>query len=538
MRICLALLCLIFSSSAFAQDLGWVRAHYVKREVYVRMRDGVRLFTQIYYPVDSGAHHPMLLMRSSYSAAPYGAALNEALGGSFWHRFIRAGYILVFQDVPGAFMSEGIFEDIRPYTAGASVDEASDAYDTIDWLVHNVAGNNGRVGALGVSYPGFYATMTALSGHPALKAVSPQAPETSWFMGDDLHHNGAFCVMDAFSFYSMMGYPRPSLTTTFHKAFDFRSDDSYDLFLRTGALPHFAAMLGDSVAFWDSLYAHPNYDAWGALHVHETAGGDFVLGPWYHGQWSSPRPAFGLGHIRFGSNTAAYYQDSIEFPFFQHYLNDGVDTPARVNVFFTGENEWHKLAAWPPVSTPVPYTEDVGFDRTREYMDDDQRFAARRPDVLVYETESLASDFRVGGPVQVGLSVSISTTDADFVVKLVDVYPDDFRDTAVRYPMGGYQMLVRGDIMRGRYRRSFSAPLAFTPGLGTSVPFTLNDVAHVFKKGHRIMVQVQRGWFPLFDRNPQRFVDIYHATDSDFVRSEVRIYGASKIVLPFLPEMP
>lgn len=171
MRICLALLCLIFSSSAFAQDLGWVRAHYVKREVYVRMRDGVRLFTQIYYPVDSGAHHPMLLMRSSYSAAPYGAALNEALGGSFWHRFIRAGYILVFQDVPGAFMSEGIFEDIRPYTAGASVDEASDAYDTIDWLVHNVAGNNGRVGALGVSYPGFYATMTALSGHPALKAV-------------------------------------------------------------------------------------------------------------------------------------------------------------------------------------------------------------------------------------------------------------------------------------------------------------------------------------------------------------------------------
>lgn len=592
MRIRLALLCLSFSLSAAAQDMAWVHAHYVKRETLVPMRDGVRLFTQVYFPVDSSARHPMLLMRSSYSAAPYGPAYNEGLANAFWQRYIRAGYILVFQDVRGAFMSEGVFEDIRPYTSGASVDEASDAYDTIDWLVHNVQGNNGRVGALGVSYPGFYAAMTALSGHPALKAVSPQAPVTNWFMGDDLHHNGAFCLMDAFDFYSQMGYPRPAPTTSWHKPFPFSSDDAYDLFLREGALPHFAAMLGDSVAFWDSLYAHPNYDEWwaarddrqylsgvkaallvvgglfdaedlwGAIHVHQAASSDFVLGPWYHGQWSSPRPAFSLGHIRFGSNTAAYYQDSIEFPFFQHYLNGGVDTPARVSVFFTGENQWHRLAAWPPESVPVPmylqpggalgvdsvagfasyvsdpakpvpYTGKVGFDRGVDYMDEDQRFAARRPDVLVYETPPMTSDFRIGGPVQVDLMTSISTTDADFVVKLIDVYPDDSGDS-----MGGYQMLVRGDIMRGRYRRSFSAPVAFKPGEVTSVPFLLNDVAYVFKKGHRIMVQVQSSWFPLFDRNPQRFVNIYHAADSDFVRSEIRIYGASKIVLPFIPDLP
>ncbi|TDW97004.1 CocE/NonD family hydrolase [Dinghuibacter silviterrae] len=599
-----------------AADSTWFRDHYVKRERYIPMRDGIRLFTAIYMPVDStGANHPILMMRTPYSCAPYG---EDRYSGRYYRgymmQYVREGYILVVQDVRGAWMSEGKFEDIRPFDpARKSPDEASDTYDAIDWLIKNVPGNNGRVGVFGISYPGFYATMAALSGHPALKAVSPQAPVTDWFQGDDFHHNGALFIMDGFSFYSSFGLPRPTPTTTRPGGIRFESDDNYDLYLKTGAIPHFSALMGDSVAFWKDLCAHPNYDAWwkarndrqyltdvkpamlvvgglfdaedcfGAINVYKALADHrqnarFVFGPWYHGEWASGN-GWNLGNIRFGSNTAEYYEKNIEFPFFQYYLNGkgSPDSLARANVFFTGENAWHQFASWPPAGVsssslylqpggalsfdappasggfssytsdpakPVPYTSDVHFERTREYMDDDQRFAARRPDVLVFQTAPLTSDVTLAGPLVADLQTSISTTDADFIVKLIDVFPDDFsypasmRGNGSPYPMGGYQMLVRGEVMRGRYRSSFAAPEAFTPGVVSRVRFTATDVAHTFKKGHRIMVQVQSTWFPLVDRNPQQFVDIYHASDKDFIPSAIRIYHdaahPSRIILPVL----
>jgi uncharacterized protein len=606
----------------FAQsDSTWIRDNYVKIERYVPMRDGVRLFTSIYYPKDSsGSRHPILMTRTPYSCAPYGEdKFSRRLTNSYLIQYLREGYIMVYQDVRGAWMSEGNFEDIRPFNPhkqGKDFDEASDTYDAVDWLIKHVPGNNGKVGDFGISYPGFYATMTSLSGHPALKAVSPQAPVTDWFMGDDFHHNGALFIMDAFSFYPSFGLPRPKPTTVGRRGIRFESDDNYDLYLKTGALPHFASLLGDSVAFWKDLYAHPNYDAWwkarndrqyltsvqpammevgglfdaedcfGAQNVYkaiaaQSKGTDnrIVLGPWYHGEWASGNGWF-MGNARFGSNTAEYYEKNIEFPFFQYYLNGKgtKDSLARANVFFTGENTWHQFPAWPPAESkptpvyleangglsftqptasdsyseyisdpakPVPYTQDVHFHRTREYMTDDQRFAARRPDVLVFETDPLGADMTLGGPLVADLMTSISTTDADYIVKLIDVFPDDFtypasfKGDTKPYPMGGYQMLVRGEVMRGRFRKSFSDPVAFTPGEITEVQYTLPDVAHTFKKGHRLMVQVQSSWFPLVDRNPQQFVDIYHAKDSDFVRSTIRIYHdqahASRIILPIMP---
>jgi putative CocE/NonD family hydrolase len=612
-KFLIALLWVALCLPGHAQDSVWVREHYVKKEVYIPMRDGIKLFTSIYYPVDStGSAHPILMARTPYSCAPYGPGnFSPRLYRGYWIKYLKEGYILVLQDVRGAWMSEGTFEDIRPYDpARKKPDEASDTYDAIDWLVKHVPGNNGRVGVFGISYPGFYATMAALSGHPALKAVSPQAPVTDWFQGDDIHHNGALCLMDTYDFYSAFGVPRPVPTMVRTSKFHFESQDNYNLFLTAGAIPHLTAMLGDSIAFWKDIIAHPNDDAFwkarndrqyltdvkpamlvvgglfdaedcfGALNVYKTLaahhGAGFVFGPWYHGQWSSPGGGWFLGNVRWGSNTSEYYQDSIEIPFFQYYLNGKGSYEPRASVFFTGENAWHEFPSWPPAAQstslylapsgglsfdpppvsggfssyvsdpakPVPYTSDVHFQRTREYMDDDQRFAARRPDVLVFETPPLTAALTLAGPVVADLQTSISTTDADFVVKLIDVFPDDFSyDPSVRgngkpYPMGGYEMLVRGDVMRGRYRTGFSTPTAFTPGVPTEVRYTLNDVAHTFKKGHRIMVQVQSTWFPLIDRNPQQFVDIYHASDKDFVPSTIHIYHdaqhPSRIILPVL----
>ena len=607
-------------------DSVWVMEHYTKMETYIPMRDGIRLFTSIYLPKDSSEkHHPILMTRTPYSCAPYGTDKFAHFWAGYRMEYLREGYIMVTQDVRGRWMSEGDFEDIKPFNPHKQgphdIDEASDTYDAIDWLVKNLPGNNGRVGVFGISYPGFYSTMAALSDHPALKAVSPQAPVTDWFQGDDFHHNGAFFVMDGFSFYQSFGLPRPQPTTIGPKSIvHIQSDDNYEMYLRIGSLANFATLLKDSVAFWNDLYAHPNYDAWwrarndrqylthvkpamlvvgglfdaedcfGAQNVYKAIAAQsketdnrLVLGPWYHGEWASANGYF-LGNVRFGSNTAEYYEKYIEFPFFEHYLNDkgNVDTLARANVFFTGENTWHQFPSWPPAAEtptplylqaggglsftapgtaqggaqkgyseyvsdpakPVPYTEDVHFYRTREYMDDDQRFAARRTDVLVFETEPLTSDLTLAGPVVADLQTSISTTDADYVVKLIDVFPDDFsyapdvKGIGKDYPMGGYQMLVRGEVMRGRFRESFAKPVAFVPGQVTRVKYTMTDVAHTFLKGHRVMVQIQSSWFPLVDRNPQQFTDIYHCKDSDFIKSTIRIYHdnahPSSIILPVL----
>ncbi|MDE3248711.1 MAG: CocE/NonD family hydrolase [Bacteroidota bacterium] len=625
----LLLACILFITSyaQYAQDSAWVRDHYYKKELYIPMRDGVKLFTSVYIPKDTTALHPILLTRTPYSCAPYGENnFSPNLWYRHWRYYARENYIIVTQDVRGRWMSEGDFVDIRPFNPNKKdkeTDEASDTYDAIDWLTKNLPNNNQRVGVFGISYPGFYSTMAALSGHPALKAVSPQAPVTDWFQGDDFHHNGAFMLMDGFSFYAGgFGYPRPKPTTVGPvSALKWPTNDNYATYLSVGALSNFIKLAGDSVQFLKDLWAHPNYDAfWTARNPRNfvadlmpamlVVGGLFdaedcfgawnlykaieqknkpthfnklVMGPWYHGQWASTDGTH-LGNVRFGSNTAFWYQNNIEIPFFNYYLKGKGDigAQAEATIFFSGENNWHQYAQWPPAekqdkriylqpggklgwekpgadggfseytsdpSHPVPYTEDVHFWRTREYMTDDQRFAARRPDVLSFQTAPLTDNLTLAGPVVADLITKISSTDADFIVKIIDVFPDDFtypdaqpqqrRSAGGDYPMGGYQMLVRGEIMRGRFRESFASPKAFTPGKTEKVQFTLPDVAHTFQKGHRLMIQVQSSWFPLADRNPQQFIDIYKATDADFRKANIKILhdaaNSSSIVLPVLP---
>lgn len=585
------------------------------------MRDGVKLFTTVYSPKDNSEKHPVLICRTPYSCAPYGNEFTSRLWTTSWKNYIKENYIMVMQDVRGRWMSEGEFMDVRPYIENKKtkndVDEASDTYDTIDWLVKNVSNNNGNVGVFGVSYPGFYSTMAALSNHPALKAVSPQAPVTEWFLGDDFHHNGAFMLMDAFGFYNSFGKYRPKPTTKGAEGFKFPTEDSYKFYLETGAIKNFTKLMGDSVKFWQEMIMHPNYDDWwkardarrackkinaailvvgglfdaedcyGAWNLYKAiekqcakTNNKLVMGPWFHGGWSRGSGSY-LGNVRFGSKTSEYYLKNIELPFFDYYLKQkgSINKIAEATVFFTGSNEWREFNQWPPKeienksiylnqknklsfqsplqnesfsqytsdpSKPVPYTEDVHSHRTREYMTDDQRFAARRPDVLVFETDVLSEDLVLAGTVTADLKVAISTTDADFIVKVIDVFPEKFKyDSSYccqgetkNYIMDSYQMLVRGEIMRGKYRNSFEKPEAFVPNEITTVKVDLPDIAHTFKKDHKLMIQIQSTWFPLADRNPQQFMDIYHCNDDDFVKSDIKIYHntqhSSSIVLPVL----
>jgi len=611
-KICLfILICLPVIASAQNADSTWFVNNYIKKEVSIPMRDGVKLFTSIYIPKDQSEKHPILLTRTPYSVAPYGAAY-KGYWRNYMMRYCREGYIMVNQDIRGKYMSEGIFEVVRPFNpnkkTNKDIDEASDSYDTIDWLVKNIDNNNGNVGGIGISFPGFYATMIALSGHPALKAVSPQAPVTDRFFGDDDHHNGVLMLMDAFDFHVGFGFSAPSRapSTKGAKGVNIRMQDNYDYYLKMGAMPNFTKMSGDTMKFWTDMMDHPNLDAWwkardarsgiknvkpailitgglfdaedgyGAWHTYDAlvkqspaTNSKLVMGPWYHGQWASNNGTR-LGNVQFGSNTSLYYQN-MEVPFFNYYLKGkGSDTLSKATIFFSGENKWRKFSQWPvagikptPIyleengklsfspsnskrstfdsyvsdpARPVPYAEKVHASRTREYMDDDQRFAARRTDVLTYDTGILTDDITLAGPVVADLMVSLSNTDADFVVKLIDVFPDNTPiDPLTKYPMGGYQMLVRAEIMRGKFRNSFEKPEPFVPGKPTLVKYTLPDVAHTFKKGHKIMVQVQSSWFPLTDRNPQQFLDINHAKDADFVKETIKVYhNSSKIVLPVI----
>ena len=589
---CQLLFAILFITNLSAQnsDSLWVRENYYKVEKMLPMRDGISLFTAFYIPKDSSVKHPILLHRTPYSCAPYGETnFDNWFHETYWLNYLKEGYIIAMQDVRGRWMSQGDFIDVRPFNPNKKnkdIDEASDTYDAIDWMVNNLPGNNKRVGVSGISYPGFYATMAALSGHPALKAVSPQAPVTDWFQGDDFHHNGAFMLMDGFSFYSGFGKPRPKPTTVGSPGYRIQSQDNYDFYLKTGALKNFSKIMGDSIAFWKDLMNHPDYDDWWKARNPRNfvsnvkpavlvVGGTFdaedcfgawslykaieeknkntdnrlVMGPWFHGGWGGRGDGSYLGNVRFGKKTSEYYQRNIETPFFNFYLKlkGTVHDIAEATVFFSGENEWRRFEQWPSKNVeyknlfinsngklsfenksatnnafseyisdpahPVPYTEDVHLGRTREYMIDDQRFASRRTDVLTYSTDVLNEDITLAGPLVADLMTSISTTDADFVVKLIDVFPDTFHyntppptgGEAVRgYPMGGYQMLVRGEIMRGKYRNSFSVPEPFTPGKITEVKYTLPDVAHTFKKGHKLMIQIQSSWFPLADRNPTK----------------------------------
>jgi putative CocE/NonD family hydrolase len=624
----LAIIALSLSLAGQNADSIWIVNNYTKSERLITMRDGIRLFTSIYAPKDNSGDHPILIERTPYSCEPYGEGKWKKYWNTYHKYYMLEGYIMVTQDVRGRWMSEGEFVNIRPFNpdkkTSADIDEASDTWDTVDWLIKNVPHNNGKAGVFGISYPGFYSTMAAASNHPALVAVSPQAPVTNWFIGDDFHHNGAFFIMDAFSFYTALGsgfgLPHPRPTSQGPQTVENPIRDNYKFYLETGPLPAFAKLAGDSVRFWKDLYSHPDYDDWwkardarnatrklspamlwvgghfdaednwGAWNSYRAAeannpGKEFnklVMGPWYHVQWANYDGTH-LGNVKFGSNTSLWYQHNIEIPFFNYYLKGKGPEPdiAEATIFVTGDNEWRFFDQWPPaghstealylqtngkldwnrseVSTgyseyvsdparPVPYTEDVHNKRTREYMIDDQRFAERRPDVLTFKTDILDKDVTVTGIVTADLVTSLSSTDADFVVKLIDVFPDDLgynkvdiysdEDPVTVYPMGGYEMLVHGEVFRGRYRKSFEIPEAFIPGRIDRVKFDIGDVAHTFKKGHRIMVQLQSTWFPIVDRNPQKFINIYEAKVSDFQKATIRIYhdrkNASNILLPVL----
>ena len=577
-----------------------IQKKYQKEEVYITMRDGKKLFTSIYSPKEPLGKAPILLFRTPYNAEPGGEeAFNFFV--TAYYRFIEEGYILAFQDVRGRYMSEGEFVNVRPFIPGKKgkqVDEASDTYDTADWLVKNVKNNNGNIGVTGISYPGFYATMAILADHPAIKAVSPQAPVSNWFLGDDWHHNGAFFLIDGFSFYTQFGDPHPGESRrNYPLNFRWGSEDSYKYFLDMGPLRNTRKIFPDSVKYWHELFSHPNYDDWwkatvplphlnnvntavmtvggwfdaedlyGALNTYKaiekqndaSVSNHLVMGPWSHGQW-----AFGdagnLGNIYWGKPSADTYQD-LEVDFFNYYLRgEGEDDFPEAYIYMTGENEWKEFSEWPPADAaettiffeqdgglsfsspeaegtyieylsdpfkPVPYMEDVHLQRDATYMNADQRFASRRPDVVVFETDKLTEDLTLTGPVTADLWVSTTGTDADFVVKIIDVFPDQLRppaDADIDVPLGGYQMLVRGEVMRAKYRNSFEKPEPFVPGEPTRVSFSIPDIAHCFKKGHRLMVQVQSSWFPLVDRNPQKFVNIYECGEDDFQKADIRIY--------------
>ncbi|MDN3599491.1 CocE/NonD family hydrolase [Mucilaginibacter myungsuensis] len=587
------------------EDAQYVKDHYEKVEISIPMRDGKKLFTSIYTPKDKSQKYGIVMQRTPYTVSPYGAAMKGTLGQNML--FAKEGYIFVYQDVRGRYMSEGDFVNVRPQLAKggkygkSDIDESTDTYDTIDWLVKNVKGNNGKVGILGISYPGFYSTASLPNAHPALKAVSPQAPVTEWFKGDDFHHNGAFFMMDAFAFLTGFGVPRPQpiLPTDIKNQIKTNVKDNYDFYLKQGALPNFKKnFLGDSVKFWDNMMDHPNYDefwqkmnilphltnvkpavmtvggffdaedAYGAQEVYkaiekqnpQTTKNMLVLGPWYHGGWERGDGDF-LGDIQFGQKTSEYFREQIEMPFFNYYLKGkGEMNLPEAHIFITGSNEWKKFDKWPAPNTsektlylqangklsfsaptvannfdqytidpaaPVPYQEGVQARRTREYMIDDQRFAARRPDVKAYQTDVLTEDITLAGPLLADLFASTTGTDADFVVKLIDVYPDNEPNPSPNprnITMAGYQMLVRGEIFRGKFRTSFEKPEAFVPNKVTEVKYALPEVAHTFKKGHRIMIQVQNSWFPLADRNPNQFLDINKAKDSDFIQATMRLY--------------
>lgn len=590
-----------------------LREIYNKREVMIPMRDGAKLYTAVYEPKDSAKHHPILMQRTPYSCSPYGEGFDRSFRSSL-KNYIDKRYIIVYQDVRGRHRSEGEFVQVRPLNknkqSNKDIDEATDTYDTIEWLIHNTF-NNGNVGTWGISYDGFYATMTASSNHPALKAVSPQAPVTDWFRGDDRHHNGAFTLLQTTNFLPRLE-GRHINKGVMHQIV---KNDVYTDFLAIGTFKNIDDIVNDTTqTLWNDIKNHPNFDqfwqerdartscynlkpamlvvggtfdsedCYGAWNLYkaikeQSPATDLYLafGPWWHGAWTV-RDFQGFGNIHFGKNTSAYYMDEIEYPFFRYFLEGEGEKPTkRVNIFYSGENRWKTLDEWPvkdmaptpyyihgdgSVSTaaptakrsfteyvsdmanPVPYTANPSTFRTKEFMVDDQRFATARPDVITFMTEPLKDTLTLAGPIEVELMAAISSTDADFMVKVIDVFPGSFKQPAnapkylgSSYPMSGYQLMVRGELFRGRFREGFDNPQPFKPGKITPVNYTLYDVAHTFLPGHRLMIQIQSSWFPIIDRNPQKFIDTYHCTIEDFImKQDIKIFhqqgAASRVLLP------
>ena len=611
------LVLLLTATCALSQDTNaaWMAEHYTKYEHRIPMRDGVRLFTRVYVPKDDSQLWPILLTRTPYALKPYGDDNYSDAGGSF-ATFAKDKFILVTQDVRGRYGSEGQYEHVRPYNPNKGpkvADESTDAFDTIDWLVKQVPANNGKVGMFGISYPGFYTSMGMIDSHPALKAASPQAPISDWFMGDDLHHNGAWFLAQNFGFFYQFSQVLDDPLHESAKPFNFKTPDGYEFFLRMGPLGNSDALFKGHCPDWTEFLHHDTYDSfWQARNIRPhlknircavmTVGGWFdaedlfgaletyrwteklnpgitnvlVMGPWSHGAWGRS-DGQRLGDIDFHSKTSEFYREKIELPFFRHFLKADTNySGTEAQVFETGVDAWRRFDAWPPrkavarslylrgsgvlaseppnegasaydefvsdPAKPVPFTSDITTDYPRSYPLEDQRFASERPDVLVYQTPPLEEDLTIAGPIEASLHVSTSGTDADWIVKLVDVYAWDYPDpnpNPTRIRMGRYQQLVRGDVFRGKFRNSFEKPEPFEPGKPASIRFSMPDVFHTFRRGHSVMVQVQSSWFPLVERNPQTFVDTATATPADFHKATHRVYrsadSASSISVLVLP---
>jgi uncharacterized protein len=607
-----------------------VREHYTKYEYSIRMRDGVHLFTSVYVPKDTSRTYPFLINRTPYSVAPYGVdQYRKRLGPS--SAFDASGYIFVFQDVRGRFLSEGTFVEMTPHIdnkkSNQDIDDSSDLYDTLEWLLKNVPNHNGNAGIWGISYPGFYTSSSIIDTHPALKAASPQAPISDLYMGDDAYHNGAFMLAANFGFYAFFTPQKKPELPKPEVAFDYGTPDGYQFYLNAGPIANLSSYLGSNGALWEDQVKHDTYDDYWQVrnltphlkNIHcavLTVGGWFdaedlegpfrtyhaigknnpgifnalVVGPWVHGGWARYQ-GHHLGRVSFASNTSDYYNKNILFPFFEQHLKGAAEAKLPgAYVFETGTNVWRQYSAWPPKAAaaktlyfhpngilsfeppaaesqpfdeyvsdpgkPVPFVAYAAQDAPQEYMLSDQRFAVSRTDVLSYQSAVLEQDVTIAGPVAPRLFVSTSGTDSDFDVKLIDVYPSDFpgnksddeeddqsrHKTDVETPesaMGGYEQLVRGEPFRGKFRHSFEKPEPFTPGRVEEINFSMPDVNHTFRRGHRIMVQVQSSWFPLTDRNPQTFVRIPEAKASDFVKATERVYHsegqASGVEVQVLP---
>jgi putative CocE/NonD family hydrolase len=603
-----------------AQDEQYVQANYEKKVFDIPMRDGIKLHTIVYLPKDKSKKYPMLMKRTCYSIRPYGKnKYPKSLGPN--PLLMKDGYIFVYQDVRGRYMSEGEFTTMTPNIPGNNkknkkeVDESSDTYDTIEWLLKKLKGrHNGKVGQWGISYPGFYTAASLPDAHPALVASSPQAPIGDFFF-DDFHHNGAFLQSYLFA-YPVFGYQKEKkqqygwYSQHFIKT---TNKDGYDFNLKLGPLKNVDQYYGKDNFFWQETINHPNYDEFwqkrGIVqhmkdvdHAVMTVGGLFdaedlygplniykaleknnegnynilVMGPWSHGDWAREKGYQAVNHIYFGDSLSTFYQREIERPFFNHFLKGegSLDLP-EAYIFDTGKNQWSKFDAWPAKdvqqiklgfakegklllndsgkaedrfeyesdpANPVPYrseTEGLVFT-PRAYMTDDQRHVANRADVLTFQTEVLEEDFTLSGEIMAKLQVAMTGTDADFVVKIIDVYPEDhpdFEHNKGKVEMGGYQMLVRAEVMRGRFRESFSKPIPFKADEKTAVNYRLQDIHHTFKKGHRLMIQIHSTWFPYIDRNPQKYVEnIYKANEDDFIKSTITIFGDSSIEIGKIEE--
>ena len=576
-------------------------------DVMIPMRDGVRLHTKIFTPKDQSAELPIIMKRT-----PYGIEGSAGNFASYMKALADEGYVFVFQDIRGKFGSEGTFVMQRPpRRAGddAALDEGTDTYDTIAWLLKNVPRNNGRVGMLGVSYDGWTTIMGAIEPHPALKAISPQASPADMFLGDDFHHNGAFRLSYGFEYAAMMESGKEV------QQFSFDRHDTYDWYLTLGPLANAnRKYLHEKIPTWNDFIAHATYDGfwqrqtmipsirdvkvptlnvagwwdqedfYGPVRIYtqlerfDTKHLNYlVVGPWNHGGWSRGT-GDSLGPIKFGSDTAAYFRDHIQAPWFAFYLKDKgrLDLP-EATTFEAGTNKWQRWDAWPPAARtenrnlyfgadksasftrpaaaegfdsyvsdpahPVPYrhrpippTYFPGGSGWTTWLVEDQRFVADRADVIGWETAPLDADVTIAGEVVADLFASTTGSDADWIVKLIDVYPEQYPQA---WDLAGYELMVSNEVFRGRFRKSFEKPEAIVPNVPAEYSFSLHTQNYTFLKGHRIMVQVQSTWFPLIDRNPQTYVaNIFEATPADFKTATHRVYRTaarpSHVVLPIV----